>query len=84
MYARLFLASQDGYPYTFLGERGSSRWPQFPAPHAPHMRCTIEFEKCFPSGLTSASEMFKHVAFAAPECGDCSTSAPYPLPYAFS
>jgi hypothetical protein len=68
----LFLASQDGYPYTFLGDRGSGRWPQFPAQY---MRCVIEFSQCFPSGLSSASEVFKHVAFEAPQCGDCSMSS---------
>ncbi|KAH9950688.1 hypothetical protein B0H21DRAFT_819141 [Amylocystis lapponica] len=35
--------------------------------------CKIEYSTCFgePSELGSASEVFKHIAFACPECGDC-------------
>ncbi|KAG8745306.1 hypothetical protein FRC10_008323 [Ceratobasidium sp. 414] len=61
--------SQDGYPYTFLGNYGSRYWPRFPTPS---LRCPIEFDVCFPPELTNASDVFKHVAFGAPQCGDCS------------
>ncbi|KDN51800.1 hypothetical protein RSAG8_00348, partial [Rhizoctonia solani AG-8 WAC10335] len=60
--------SQDGYPYTFLGDYGMGHWPRFPTQY---MRCAIQFPTCFPSDLTSASEAFKHVAFKEPQCGDC-------------
>ncbi|KAH7340746.1 hypothetical protein B0J17DRAFT_749529 [Rhizoctonia solani] len=60
--------SQDGYPYTFLGDHGMGHWPRFPTKH---MQCAIQFSTCFPSGLSSASEAFKHLAFKEPQCGDC-------------
>ncbi|CAE7207881.1 unnamed protein product [Rhizoctonia solani] len=60
--------SQDGYPYTYLGEQGMGHWPQFPTQH---MRCAIQFSTCFPPDLSSASEAFKHIAFNEPQCGDC-------------
>ncbi|CAE6446760.1 unnamed protein product, partial [Rhizoctonia solani] len=60
--------SQDGYPYTFLGDYGMGHWPRFPTQY---MRCAIQFSTCFPSSLSSASEAFKHIAFKEPQCGDC-------------
>ncbi|CCO28096.1 3-O-alpha-D-mannopyranosyl-alpha-D-mannopyranose xylosylphosphotransferase OS=Cryptococcus gattii serotype B (strain WM276 / ATCC MYA-4071) GN=XPT1 PE=3 SV=1 [Rhizoctonia solani AG-1 IB] len=60
--------SQDGYPYTFLGDYGMGHWPRFPTQY---MHCAIVFSKCFPTELSSASDMFKHVAFKEPQCGDC-------------
>ncbi|KAJ1309903.1 hypothetical protein OPQ81_006664 [Rhizoctonia solani] len=60
--------SQDGYPYTFLGDHGMGHWTQFPSKH---MQCTIQFSICFPPDLVSASDIFKHVAFKEPQCGDC-------------
>ncbi|KAG8731846.1 hypothetical protein FRC11_001963, partial [Ceratobasidium sp. 423] len=60
--------SQDGYPYTYLGDRGMGHWPQFPTQY---MRCAIQFPSCFPAGLSGASNAFKHVAFKEPQCGDC-------------
>lgn len=35
--------------------------------------CQISLDFCFPTGLNRTSEIFKHVAFENPECGDCST-----------
>ncbi|KAG9092209.1 hypothetical protein FRC06_000197 [Ceratobasidium sp. 370] len=64
--------SQDGYPYTFLGDYGSRYWPRFPTPS---LQCRIEFNVCFPPELTNASDVFKHVAFRAPKCGDCIINA---------
>ncbi|CAE6520913.1 unnamed protein product [Rhizoctonia solani] len=60
--------SQDGYPYTFLGDRGMGHWPGFPTQY---MRCAIQFSTCFPSDLSGASNAFKHMAFKEPQCGDC-------------
>ncbi|KAG9119574.1 hypothetical protein FRC07_005346 [Ceratobasidium sp. 392] len=64
--------SQDGYPYTFLGEYGSQYWPRFPNPF---LRCQIDFSVCFPPELTTSSDVFKHIAFGAPRCGDCIINA---------
>ncbi|KAG8710670.1 hypothetical protein FRC08_016864 [Ceratobasidium sp. 394] len=64
--------SQDGYPYTFLGDYGSRYWPQFPTPY---LGCRIESDACFPPELTNASDVFKHVTFKAPKCGDCIINA---------
>ncbi|KAG8686910.1 hypothetical protein FRC09_013844, partial [Ceratobasidium sp. 395] len=64
--------SQDGYPYTFLGKQGSRYWPSFPNPF---LQCPINFNICFPPELTNASDVFKHVAFSAPQCGDCIINA---------
>ncbi|KAF8758668.1 N-acetylglucosamine-1-phosphate transferase alpha and beta subunits [Rhizoctonia solani] len=60
--------SQDGYPYTFLGDYGMRHWPRFPTQY---MQCAIVFSKCFPPDLFSANDVFKHAAFKEPQCGDC-------------
>jgi hypothetical protein len=79
------VASLDGYPYAFLGARGSPSWPQMtdksqwlysrPAGfRCPKIQeCQISLDICFPIALNRASEVFKHVAFENPQCGDCST-----------
>ncbi|QRW00561.1 exopolysaccharide phosphotransferase [Ceratobasidium sp. AG-Ba] len=64
--------SQDGYPYTFLGTYGWRHWPQF---SKSFLQCQIEFDICFPSDLSNASDVFKHIAFVAPKCGDCIINA---------
>lgn len=35
--------------------------------------CQISLDTCFPTTLNRSSEVFKHVAFGNPACGDCST-----------
>ncbi|KAF8610532.1 hypothetical protein BDV93DRAFT_517652 [Ceratobasidium sp. AG-I] len=64
--------SQDGYPYTFLGDYGARHWPRTPNSS---MRCYIRLETCFPPDLSNASDMFKHLAFVSPQCGDCIINA---------
>lgn len=73
-------ASFDGYPYAGLGVHGQRQFPNFTQPadwetpqmHAhPGKRCKLQLEKCFKT-FTSANEVFQHVAFAEPACGDCS------------
>ncbi len=81
----LFIASYDGYPYSGLGRRGWKIWPSFAARGGnetvvkhPAYSCKISLKQCFvlPEGAAqTASEIFKHVAFRTPECGDCSTSS---------
>lgn len=50
--------------------------PPRPEQHLDRL-CGMSLARCFPpdfftsSNTTSASDMFTHIAFAAPECGDC-------------
>jgi hypothetical protein len=59
---------------------GSTYWPQLfedgnfaaSAESRPDWsRCTIDWNVCFDSKLTSASDIFKRIAFEHPRCGDC-------------
>lgn len=76
----IFIASQDGYPYSYIDETEHSQWQDFrPSTTSPDdlPECTISFDECFVhdnAPLTRASDVFKHVAFRRPACGDCSTS----------
>ncbi|KAG8904339.1 hypothetical protein FRB99_001885 [Tulasnella sp. 403] len=77
----LVYSSFDGYPYAWLRKAGFRRFPNFthPVPELPTrshpaLTCRIDLQQCLypPSNLTlSATEVFKHVAFRVPECGDC-------------
>jgi hypothetical protein len=84
-----FLASQDGYAYSFYDEvKGlewwhdeSTDWPllfddnNFSNPDERPLwsQCTINWDVCFPEGMNSASDIFRHVSFRELKCGDCST-----------
>ncbi|KAG9003573.1 hypothetical protein FRB93_010991 [Tulasnella sp. JGI-2019a] len=83
-------SSFDGYPYSNLGPHGYRSFPTFttkttaqPRIQHPAMMCTLNSYRCFNlpedidpgSPAVSASEMFKHVAFRNPDCGDCIISA---------
>lgn len=66
-------ASLDGYPYTWLGEGRESfhrLTPDISSDDLPS--CTIRYDECF-EGYSRASDVFKHIAFEKPECGDCGT-----------
>lgn len=74
-------SSDDGYPYSSLGEKGRGNWPEMrkvdlSAKGHPHFKCTIERRRCFPTrddlvaGYTPA-DFFQHIAFIDVECGDC-------------
>lgn len=76
----------DGYPYLNFDpdtkdKRRGNKWPRYTraAAEADLPQCTIDYAKCFvsPAGkpFTTASELFKHVAFREPQCGDCMTLA---------
>lgn len=81
-------ASYDGYPYAGMGRSGFKEYPDLtssnPTTRGNHQgnRCTIQLATCFTvpdskggtlaSQATKASEIFKHVAFRNPQCGDCS------------
>lgn len=77
-------ASLDGYPYAFLKGTAKRSWPQM-TPNSQWLAgkdsndwrpaipdCKIDLDECFPTTLGNASQAFTHVAFAKPECGDCS------------
>ncbi|KAI0312167.1 hypothetical protein OF83DRAFT_683401 [Amylostereum chailletii] len=61
-------ASGDGYPYGGF-RKGQKDWPTT-HPETGEM-CSMRRKECFPPAMASASEIFKHVAFANPTCGDC-------------
>ncbi|TFY57965.1 hypothetical protein EVJ58_g6702 [Rhodofomes roseus] len=71
-------SSLDGFPYLNLGPNGK---PSFPAltPDIAEMalpRCRLSYSQCFVVDKTvgdgsKASEVFKHLAFRDPRCGDC-------------
>jgi hypothetical protein len=80
------VASLDGYPYMYLTEADHSDWQWFKPSSIPEDKlpeCTIWYDECFTDGgaqFTHASELFKHMAFKKPQCGDCGTYAcDYPL-----
>ncbi|KAJ7265968.1 hypothetical protein B0H12DRAFT_1230364 [Mycena haematopus] len=54
--------SSDGYPLI----RTIRTNPKSSAQH-----CTIDVEECFPSNSSSSVDIFRHVAFEQPDCGDC-------------
>lgn len=84
-------ASYDGYPYAGMGRAGFKEYPDFtssnPTTRGNHQanRCTIQLATCFtvpdpkggtiPPKSTTASEIFKTIAFRNPQCGDCILSA---------
>jgi hypothetical protein len=67
---------------------GSTYWPTlwngdhfYPEPkdRQDWAKCTIDWNVCFGSEMSSASEIFKRVAYEKTECGDCSTCTFLPL-----
>ncbi|KAG8971643.1 hypothetical protein FRC05_010899 [Tulasnella sp. 425] len=83
---KVVFSSYDGYPYTGMGRSGFKEYPDFTSPdpstRGNHQanRCTIQLTTCFTvpdpkGGTTTASDIFKNVAFRNPQCGDCILSA---------
>ncbi|EJD47968.1 hypothetical protein AURDEDRAFT_162942 [Auricularia subglabra TFB-10046 SS5] len=68
-------SSADGYPFASLtGDAPRSRWPNVSDVSTstdPSIGCHVVVDDCFPRILTSASAVFKHVAFESTQCGDC-------------
>ena len=76
-------ASLDGYPYINFAlnppDKKTNVWPRYT--HAVDEKdlrqCSLDYDTCFTDGehkqFTSASEVFKNIAFRQPRCGDCST-----------
>lgn len=70
----------DVFPYSMLNEENLLQWPRISGNNTDHEQllrhswanCKLVREKCFGSHK-EASAVFKHVAFDATECGDCST-----------
>lgn len=69
-------ASLDGYAYGHYERKGRSGFPSYTLDNA-RPQCTIKREECFinvkgaDGGAPRASDVFKHIAFERPECGDC-------------
>ncbi|KAH9933266.1 hypothetical protein B0H21DRAFT_835315 [Amylocystis lapponica] len=71
-------SSLDGYAYVGLGTNGLKHFHSLQADEdADRPYCEIEYATCFgePGESGSASEVFKHIAFARLECGDCVITA---------
>lgn len=74
-------ASLDGYAYGHYDRKGRSGFPSYTLDNA-RPQCTIKREECFidvkgaDGGAPRASDVFKHIAFERPECGDCGTLSP--------
>jgi len=75
-------SSLDGFPYLNLGPTGKTSFPSL-TPDTAEMalpRCRLSYSQCFTVDKTlgdgsKASEVFKHLAFRDPRCGDCVVSA---------
>lgn len=67
----------DGYPYMYITEADHSDWQWFKPGSVSEEdlpECTIFYDECFTDGgapFERASELFKHIAFRNPQCGDC-------------
>lgn len=73
----LVAGSEDGYPFTGYGRRGSPTWIPEPGKHDPGAFCEMRFEDCFASVRdgepVTIDGAFKRVAFdRTSQCGDCS------------
>ncbi|EPS98615.1 hypothetical protein FOMPIDRAFT_59328 [Fomitopsis schrenkii] len=69
-------SSLDGYAYAWLGEGRDSfhrLTPDISSDDLPS--CTISYHECF-EGYSRASDVFKHIAFEKPQCGDCGILLP--------
>ncbi|KIP04248.1 hypothetical protein PHLGIDRAFT_76231 [Phlebiopsis gigantea 11061_1 CR5-6] len=70
-------AALDGYPYAYITEEVHSDWQWFKPSTVKEEdlpECTLVYDECFTDGgasFTHASEVFKHIAFRQPQCGDC-------------
>lgn len=71
----------DGYPYMYVTEASHADW-QYLRPSSVAEEdlpeCTIFYDECFTDGgapFERASELFKHIAFRNPQCGDCAIQA---------
>ncbi|OJT14234.1 3-O-alpha-D-mannopyranosyl-alpha-D-mannopyranose xylosylphosphotransferase [Trametes pubescens] len=72
-------SSLDGYAYGHYDRKGRSGFPSYTLDDA-RPQCTIKREECFnvkgaDGGAPRASDVFKHIAFERPECGDCAMLA---------
>ncbi|KAI0671047.1 hypothetical protein C8Q78DRAFT_973893 [Trametes maxima] len=68
-------SSLDGYAYGHFEKKGKHNWASFTADDV-RPQCSIKRDECFDikganGGAPTASEVFKHIAFENPKCGDC-------------
>ncbi|KAI0345638.1 hypothetical protein BDW22DRAFT_1481867 [Trametopsis cervina] len=69
----------DGYPYSFL-DNDHRDLPSFRSTERPEdlPECSISYDQCFTDEgtvFTKASDVFTHISFKNPQCGDCIVQA---------
>ncbi|KAL7279706.1 hypothetical protein ACG7TL_006113 [Trametes sanguinea] len=62
-------SSLDGYPYGHTQNKGRYGWGSYDRDDD-RLECTIKRSECFDI-RGRASDVFKHIAFEKPACGDC-------------
>ncbi|KAH9917959.1 uncharacterized protein B0H18DRAFT_883279 [Fomitopsis serialis] len=67
-------SSLDGYAYAGLGTGAPFSRVTPDVAEDDLLTCTISYDECF-AGYSRASDVFKHVAFENPQCGDCIITA---------
>ncbi|KAI9064662.1 hypothetical protein FKP32DRAFT_1648980 [Trametes sanguinea] len=65
----LEFSSLDGYPYGHTQNKGKHGWGGYDKDDE-RLECTIKRSECF-DVRGRASDLFKHIAFERPACGDC-------------
>ncbi|KAI0823219.1 hypothetical protein BC628DRAFT_1325337 [Trametes gibbosa] len=74
-----FFSSLDGYAYGEYDKRSKYGFPGL-GPEDEQPECSIKRDECFDikggdDGALRASDLFKHIAFERPACGDCAILA---------
>ncbi|OSD02439.1 hypothetical protein PYCCODRAFT_1467800 [Trametes coccinea BRFM310] len=62
-------SSMDGFPYGHVNNKGTHGWGNYGLDDE-RPECTIKRSECF-DVRGRASDVFKHIAFENPSCGDC-------------
>ncbi|KAJ2967277.1 hypothetical protein NUW54_g13549 [Trametes sanguinea] len=69
----LEFSSLDGYPYGHTQNKGKHGWGSYDKDDE-RLECIIKRSECF-DVRGRASDLFKHIAFERPTCGDCGHSS---------
>lgn len=75
------LVPQNGYPLVPQNGFKITSWPKYDAaPGTEQTACTFNVTRCLAAGFGQAGDvdsqqLFKHIAFEEPECGDCLMTA---------
>ncbi|KAI0323660.1 hypothetical protein GY45DRAFT_553660 [Cubamyces sp. BRFM 1775] len=72
-------SSLDGFPYGHFQQKGEHGWGSYGVDDA-RPDCVIKRDTCFNAqgrdgNPPTASDVFKHIAFRRPDCGDCAIVA---------